>query len=230
MTIPDFCTDNPFEAGFLGRPVWSLKDASKAIDTVNMAKAADVGLINCRLPEGEDVLALKAAGFRLVETLVTLRAAIWKVDDVPKNIRRTQIADADACGLVARATFKDDRFHQDPEISNDVADDIKAAWVENSVKGRANAVFCAEINREIVGFNACLLDGDDAVIDLIGVHPQVQGQGVGTNLLDVMALHYRGRASHIRLGTQLSNEASLEFYDSLGFSEVNRAQSWHWTP
>jgi len=230
MTVSTEYTDCPFEAGFFGRPVWRLAEAGNAVGVVEGAKAANVGLISCRVPEGSETSELVAAGFRLVEILVTLRAEIWRVDEVPKDIRRAHMEDAVACGEVARVAFKADRFHQDPEFSDDIANDIKATWVENSVKGRANAVFCAEINREIVGFNACLFDGDDAVIDLIGVHPQVQGQGIGTKLLDIMALHYRGRASHIRLGTQLSNEASMEFYDSLGFSEVSRAQTWHWTP
>ena len=139
--------------------------------------------------------------------------------------------EAEQCSMIAESCFRYDRYHADPLIDGAIADRIKGAWMRNSVLGRADAVLLvlAETG-SIAGFNACMFYGEAAIIDLIGIALNQQRKGYGRLLIQAMHAHYRGRAKKLRLGTQLTNQASLDFYESLGFQEVNRQESWHWTP
>lgn len=232
MTTRDFVTDLPFEAGFLDGPVWRLDNPEHARDAVVMAREAGVRLMSCRVPEPDDrSSSLRLAGFRKVEVLLTF-ARDLEPEDMPASVRlaKPDEADAAACAEIGRTTFSFDRFHADPLISNDAADALKEIWVKNAVMGRADCVLVAEEDGRIVAFNACLLKGRTAIIDLIGVDASVRGRGFGRQLVHAMHAHYKDRADRIQLGTQLANERSLAFYGSLGFEEVACQQTWHWTP
>ncbi|RED52443.1 acetyltransferase (GNAT) family protein [Aestuariispira insulae] len=227
--------DLAFEASFFGRPVWRLKDAAAAEDVVMEAREQGVGLISCRLPAGETGgRGLARHGFRLVETLVTLTCPVagQKMPDGVSPAMRSE-EEALSCAEIGAKTFKHDRFHADSQVDNAIADALKSAWVANAVKDRADCVLLYRDEvQEIRGFNACLFRPSDkmAIIDLIGIDPECQRQGIGSRLLQGMHAHYHGRADEIRLGTQLANKQSLDFYRRNGFQELFRQETWHWVP
>lgn len=220
-----------FESGIFGAPVWRLDDPSRAAEIVELANRENVALINCRLPEGKGS-SPSQVGFRHVETLVTLETSL-KSQEMPGQVMLAKRTDQEAeqCAAIAQNCFRYDRYHADPMIDDAIADRIKGDWMRNSVLGRADAVLLAlgDVGN-IAGFNACMFNGEAAIIDLIGMDPNQQRKGYGRLLIQAMHAHYKGRAKKLRLGTQLSNQVSLDFYKSLGFQEVNRQESWHWTP
>ena len=224
-----------FEAGFLNCPVWRLRDAGAAAETVLEARKRNVGLILCRLPEDAALAGrLDQAGFRKVEVLVTLACPVQK-REMPMGVSLSERSEEDAlaCSKIGRSAFRYDRFHADPRIDDAAADALKATWVANSVRGRADSILLyRDADHRIAGFNACLYDENSrsAIIDLIGIGIGSQRKGIGTRLIDGMHAHYFGRAEEIRLGTQLANEASIAFYRRNGFEEVKREQTWHWMP
>lgn len=217
--IPDFCADQPFDASILGSPVWRLNDVDRADDAVTAARKAGVGLLVYRGPG-------KPRGLRPVETLITFEGAVSKAEP-SCAVRPAERAEADDVAEIARTSFRTDRWHADPAISNDKADAFKATWARNAVLGRADTVFVVEREGRLVGFNAVLSRDGVAVIDLIAVAPGNQGQGLGRALIEAMGSI---EAQHARVGTQASNAASIALYRSVGFAPVSRAETWHWTP
>lgn len=112
---------------------------------------------------------------------------------------------------IAEKCFIHDRFHQDPHIPDGVAGKIKRAWMKNCLDGgRGNRVFSLPD-----GFLCAMLQGDYAVIDLIGVDPAKQGLGIGSVLVDMFLWYYQGLK--YRVGTQLANIPSLRLYARKGF-------------
>jgi ribosomal protein S18 acetylase RimI-like enzyme len=99
--------------------------------------------------------------------------------------------------------------------------------MRNACAGRADAVLVAREGGRVVGFNACLLNGDRAVIDLIAVAETAQGRGCGRKLVDGALACYAGKATEMRVGTQSRNLASLALYRACGFAVVETAMTLH---
>ena len=191
---------------------------------------AGVRLVTCRRPESDRamLLALQAGGFRVIECLLTLaRPLDGAVPAMPAGVSLAKPEDAEGCARVGGGAFRYDRFHADPTIDHGRADALKAAWAGNAVRGRADAVFVTRAGGAITGFSACLLRGDIAVIDLIGVAPAHQAQGLGRALTEAALAHYAGRAKRMLVGTQSCNYASLALYQRAGFRIESSALTLH---
>lgn len=226
--IPEFCTDQPFDGSILGAAVWRLNDAGRTADAVSAASSAGVGLMFYRGPS-DRASDLEPHGFRRVETLVTFEGEL-PAGPAPSHVRRATTGDANAVASIAHSAFRTDRWHADPLIPDDRADEFKAAWARNDTTGRADAVLLAyAADGAVAGFNAILLRGDVAVIDLIAVAPGHQGHGMGRALIQGMGA-FLPSARSVRVGTQAANAASLKLYASFGWREVSRADTWHWVP
>jgi len=226
--VPEFCTDQPFDGSILGAPVWRLNDPERAGEAVAAARDSAVALISHRGPSETGAL-LEPHGFRNVETLVTFEGAMPSGASAA-SVRLATPDDADAVGEIAATSFTTDRWHADPLIPNERANAFKAAWAKNDVMGRADAVLLAVADDdEIAGFNAVLLRDGIAIIDLIAVAPGYQGNGFGRALIQGMASAFPDTET-VRVGTQASNAASQRLYASVGWREIDRAETWHWVP
>jgi ribosomal protein S18 acetylase RimI-like enzyme len=188
------------------------------------------GFISCRRREDdiETLIALQSSGFHLVECLLTLERSLGADEvDMPTPIDRAAAADADGCAAIGGTAFQHDRFHSDPNISTVAANRLKAQWAANAVGGRADAVFVSRNNGRVIGFNACLLRGDTAIIDLIGVAPEQHGQGLGRSLVQAAIAYYAKRARRLVVGTQSRNYRSLALYQGQGFRVKDSAFTLH---
>lgn len=225
--MPDFLRPSLFEAGYLDGPVCWLIDPIQAAGAVAYAEQTDTKLIACRTNAD-----LTAAGFRRIETLVTFEIAIADLPmrgiPVGFEIRQAGTADIESCRSLAIAELRHNRFHADPGIDDTAADAMRAAWVENDIRGRADQVLLACQDGKIVGFNALMVRDDAVIIDLIAVSAKAQGQGIGKAL--VAAIGKAEDCRMIRVGTQAANGTSIAFYKSLGFHEIDRQDTWHWMP
>jgi len=226
----------PFEEALLQTPVWRVlvdgtPDAHDIAALAVATRVEQVGLAMCRLDEGDPAIELfSAAGFRPVEVLLTYDAPLPAAAVMPAGVRTAVESDIADCRAVAAASFRFDRFHTDTVIDHATADSLKAQWVENALRGRADAVLVAEREGTIAGFNACLLTPGAAVIDLIAVRPHAQGAGIGRMLVSGAFAHFAGRAPVLRVGTQEDNHASCRLYESFGMEVVRRQVTLHWTP
>lgn len=230
-TAAPVLTERSFEAEHLGGPVFDCADPERAAAAVEQARKAGAILVSCRT-EGAGT-HLSNAGFRKVETLVTFeRKTAGRIVEGPITaaVRSGGVEDIPACRRIAVAALRWDRFHADPRIDDRAADTLKADWIENDLRGRADVTFVVEALGNVAGFCAMLLRSDVAVIDLIAVDPDRQGQGLGRALVAAALDHYRDRVAAMQVGTQAGNPSSLNFYRSMGFEEIRRADTWHWMP
>ncbi len=227
-----------FETGVVGVPVGRLTvdadDDARALAQLTADWRADgVWLVSCRLPPGSAAIpVLEEHGFRAVETLVTFRRALAPAPTPkgvePKGVEPARPGDADACVAIAGRAFTHDRLHRDKRVPAAAADLIRERWVRNDLGGRADASLVARDGGAVVGFNLCLRDGDEAVIDLIAVDAGRRNKGIGRRLVDAAIAHYAGRARAMRVGTQADNAPSIKLYRAAGFVEADRKITLHW--
>jgi len=224
----------PFETGLLGRPVGKLflrggapRDDRLAALTAGWRRQG-VWLVACRVPESVPAVAgLEKNGFRAVETLVTFRRQLAP-QPMPDGVVMARADDADACVAIARRAFTNDRLHRDRRVPAGIADVVREQWIRNDLGGRADVSLVTRGGGRVTGFNLCLLDGDEAVIDLIAVDDDHRQKGLGRALVRGALAHYGGRARTMRVGTQADNAPSLKLYGGTGFVEAERQITLHW--
>jgi ribosomal protein S18 acetylase RimI-like enzyme len=224
-----------FESSVLGRPVADLAVPAPDVENLDQilqrARSSGWGLVSCRIPVGwkRVAAALQASSFRHVETLVTFERPITPSSHGVEAVDVARTTDHVGCTAIARRAFRYDRFHADPLIPNDLADELKARWLENDLKGRADLALVVRDGKTPVGFNLCLLRDGVAVIDLIAVAPEAQKRGLAGALIRAALSHLAGRADVLRAATQDTNTASIGLYLSLGFRPICEQTTWHLT-
>lgn len=229
---------SPFEETELGGPVLRLTlgahaKASDVRAVVERARAQQACLVFTRLPSSDrkNASALKEAGFREIEQLITFRRAILPLPEYDQVIDLARAEDFTACIEIGRRAFTTDRYHADPEIPDAVADTLKARWVENSLAGRADTALVArDESGGVVGFNLIMNTSDGPSIDLIAVAENQRGRGIGRALVAAALAHYQGQAEAMLVGTQSRNTASMALYPALGFDRIAEQTTFHWTP
>lgn len=187
------------ETEVFGKPVGKTSDP--------LCEKADWWLLHYRAQPGAS-----PPGFRHVGTLVTLK--IWGRGE-STSCRPAVPEDIGSCREIAKS-FRYDRFHADPRIPLEQANELKARWIENAIRGRAEKVWVAE-----GGFLSVLPGGR---IDLICVEPKMRGRGVAKRLLHEAFRTY----PVLTVGTQAANEESLKLYADFNAEEMGRLEDWHW--
>lgn len=225
-------TPQPFDSTILGGPVYRAELTEVVqIPYLEDSVPDDAALVSVRVrPDWINVMQLTR--FREIERLVSFERPLSTGDggEMPEGIRFSSENDAEACAEIAGRCFSFDRYHADPELDNEAADESKRAWARNNLTGRGDAGFIAEFRGEIIGFNLCLRGEDWALIDLIAVAPEAQGLGLGKALVEAAVRHYAGLVPVLRVGTQTTNEASMAIYAANGFTKTAEMVTFHWTP
>jgi len=162
---------------------------------------------------------LTDAGFRVVDTALTFNGAIS--GDSGSHVRFARPEDRAQVVRIAGSAFRFSRFHLDPLVPPGVADTIKSSWAANYFEGkRGDGMVVAERDGQVVGFLQLLRAPQDRlIIDLIGVDPAWQGQGLGREMILHAARHGigdGGMPAELTVGTQAANTPSVRLYESLG--------------
>lgn len=80
----------------------------------------------------------------------------------------------------------------------------------------------AQLDQEIIGFQISLVMEKRGHLARLTVHPEKQGQGIGTRLLaDVFAQLAKTGLTEITLNTQTDNIPSHQLYTSFGFQRIS---------
>ena len=113
--------------------------------------------------------------------------------------------------------FPNSRFYDDSFFSQEEADNLHVAWIENSVLGEAADLV---LHLEGKGFVTCKKreDGVGEII-LLGVKDSFRGKNLGKVLMDCSVEWFSVNGiKEIKIKTQLKNIAAMNFYRKLGFS------------
>jgi ribosomal protein S18 acetylase RimI-like enzyme len=162
---------------------------------------------------------LTDAGFRVVDTALTFDGVISGTPG--SHVRFARPEDRAQVARIAGSAFRYSRFHLDPRVPAGVADAIKSSWAANYFDGnRGDGMVVAERDGKVAGFLQLLRAPQDRlIIDLIGVDPVLQGQGLGREMILHAARHGIGDnriPAIITVGTQAANIPSVRLYESLG--------------
>jgi GNAT superfamily N-acetyltransferase len=177
---------------------------------------------------------LEKNGFRLVVGLLTFGVS------PPENPPCSEGSDGLRWGFhapedlpalrkIASAIFSIDRFHSDPAIGKEKADEVYLRWVENSCAGFADCVLVAR-DEQPIGFTTLRIDRSSkpclgvsvGVIDLVATSGGHRRKGVA-KLLTLAALQWFRQAGceWVEVGTQLANLRASRVYQAAGFKFVN---------
>lgn len=182
---------------------------------------------------------LEEAGFITVDGLLTFALDLAEHRSAPNGhdftIRLATAADADQAAALARTAYLYDRFHSDPFIDRERADELHAAWVHNSCTGKAaDAVLLAEDKTGLLGFVSCSVQRDTTerlgrtvgTIALVAAAEHAQGRGVGY-ATTMAALEWFGQqgCEIVEVGTQVRNIPASRLYQKCGFRLVGSSIS-----
>lgn len=130
------------------------------------------------------------------------------------NIRNATVADVPAVAALERALFGADAWTE--------------AAVLSELRGAARRALVAVVADEVVGYAVSLRAGEVADLQRIGVHPDLQRQGVANRLLaDVLDAARADGAERVLLEVSAANGPALAFYVAAGFVEINRRHRYY---
>lgn len=153
--------------------------------------------------------------------------------DIETNceIRLSRPEDIEQIKAIAHSSYMHDRFHSDPLIPKEAADNLHAVWLENSCLGKAaDAVIVAAKGDRVLGYVTCKIDRLTALylgftvgaIVLVATASDARRQGVAKRMTyGALNWFYDQGVSVVEIGTQLSNIAASRVYESCGFRLVN---------
>lgn len=228
-----FLQKDPWLAGILNREVYRI--AAEKLPGGDWALPAETSRVFAYAkldPQAHRAIGLlEDRGFRLVDTNVTFGKAVTPAGtpDAGQVLRAARPGDEEAVTAIARSSFVFSRFHADPLIPRETADEVKARWAANFFSGaRGDAMIVAEHNGRVSGFLLLALKKEEQamIIDLIAVDKTARDRGIASGMIRFAERSLRGFRT-ISVGTQLANQASIRLYESLGFRFASAAYVFH---
>lgn len=201
---------------------------------LSAAKILGIRHVSIRLDAGDDagIQTLERRGFLNVDALATfgLELASAAPAAADGGVRPATDADVQEIGDIAAESFRDGRFHADPDLGPEAGRRVYRAWAIACCEGAAaDAVLVASGPRGPLGFVACRMQLDTAAhlerpagtIVLIATAAPARGRGLGTDLVTAACAWFRQRhAVAVEVGTQLRNVAAARLYEGCGFRLV----------
>ena len=215
------------------------KLADNLLDAMHLdCRSRGVQYLIARIPSSATDIAhvMQQREYLLVDGLINyhydLSSALPETLDIPDIVfRQGNTVDIPQCLHIASRSYALDRFHTDPLISQERADQVHRLWVENSFrKISADQVWVAEFQHDAQAYITGSIDKvsqqvlPDTIghVGLVAAGQAVRGKGVATALC-VHALHgfHQMGVQHVEVGTQITNITAQRIYQKAGFRPIN---------
>lgn len=172
--------------------------------------------------------ALESIGFSYLENLVTLA---FDSDQKPSSCPEPVNSDlAEVIAEKAQGLFKTSYMFSLSSLPDDKIDEMHKHWVlfvHNEPEGVVLAV--TDDSNQPLGFVTLRNLQDAVIIDLFGVFPEAQGQGVAGQLLEKAFAFSKSRWNKgICVKTQSDNFAALRVYTKAGYRIVQSDVTLGW--
>jgi len=223
-----------FVGEYLAKPAWRVTQPELVVPA--MFQGGDAGFAYSKVlaSKPQSAAGLQACGFRLIDTNVQLDLPIADVGDptltLPSGYEVRWAVENDRAGVeaVAGESFVFTRFHLDPDIPDEAANGIKAAWAGNFFDGkRGDQMAVATCKGEPVGFLQLLFADSTLIIDLIAVAGDHQGNKLASAMIQFAAQENASLDRYL-VGTQIANTPSLRAYEKLGFRVCDASYVFHY--
>jgi GNAT superfamily N-acetyltransferase len=181
-------------------------------------------IIDAKIPANahDATRILHGFGFHTVCTQIALVHRLFPVPDHPPAVSFARSSDMSEMAIRAHVeNFRSDRFSLDFRIDRAARDNLYAAWIRNSIGGRAQLA--------LYGANFCSFrEGCDVLtIDLLSVLDK--RRGIGRNLVNAVLAVARGRGVRaVQVVTECGNEAAWRLYLSCGFAVTGFLDCLHY--
>jgi len=140
------------------------------------------------------------------------------------HVREARPSDADAVRRVAEAAWHD---AHDPIVGPDAVEDFLAKYYDpDDLRDRYrtghSTTFVAIADGDLVGYASGVPSSDGYTLGAVYVHPDSQGRGVGSQLLERVEGDARDAGyDAIDLVVMADNDDATGFYESRGFERVD---------
>lgn len=236
----------PWDTDVFGLPCHELRIKEARSDNLQGAlcqwtrRLAERGgaFAHASLPPGDVQLArlLCRHGFYPVETLLTMKLTLGEmrpaVERPPAEmaLRPATPAEGPELCAIAESAFTADRFHLDPNLKPELADERYRRWLSEGLdSGDAVLVYEDRGRGRIVGFLHFREAGESTLSMSLGaVAKQYQGTGVGAAMIQIGLEEYRRRGflfAETRIST--NNLPVMETLSMLGFRLRAAATTFH---
>ena len=235
----DFIQRDAFLESILDRPAYKINEFSepsllKLLHDKSYKKKGSFFYTKVDCSNVSNLRAFENSGFKIIEQNITLEKKRGDsnlkdplMDRQQYEIRWAQDEDRKFIEKIAQSSFYHDRFHQDPNIDNSLADEIKRQWAGNFFSGkRGDAMIVSTANNRPVAFLLLLLAKKHSVIDLIAVSKKHRKKGLSKQMIRY-ALQNHSYSNGWIVGTQSTNIPSVKLYESLGFQTIRSQYVLH---
>jgi ribosomal protein S18 acetylase RimI-like enzyme len=221
---------------------------SNPVNANNIKEALTENIINLATNKGahsitsrvslEDIATIQLfeqKGFISTDNLVTYAMAqneysqkiTAKKHSIIQYLEKNNQSHIESLKFLAQQSFKNDRFHNDPLISNELADTIYYKWMENALNDSNQTIVIAidEHNQLPVGFVISTINNianlKIGIIVLIAVDENYRGLNIGLDMLNESMNFFKYQhVDVIQVGTQISNIPAQKLYTKMGFKPV----------
>jgi len=162
-------------------------------------------------------------GFSFVEGEIVFKKNLLEVNNsVSLSSFNCYLAlenDIDELKDIVNNLYVKSRFRE-PWFSPAERDSFYQTWIENAVLSKFDdCCLVLKSESDISGFVTVRIRNNEAIIGLIGVASNFQGQGIGSKLLKLIETYcLANNVRNIRVSTQTSNTPAANLYSKNGFS------------
>lgn len=234
----------PWDTAIFGTPVLQINglevrgaNARETMADFECARdACRSGLVSCRLSHHllRESMLLEDVGFRFIEMVYQPEINLYGSSEFHDTGHLTALlateADLPEVLAVAGSAFRNERFHVDPRLSVECANERYRNWARSSLSHPTQRLCVLRANSALLAFfvTEALPDGT-CYWHLNAVSPEFQGKGYGRLAWRTM-LEQARREGMVRVRTSIvaRNHRVLNLYASLGFSFAAPAMTFHW--
>jgi GNAT superfamily N-acetyltransferase len=188
------------------------------------AERYDQVLRRTRLENLAEVWALEGTGFELMDVGVTFAQPVAPGRHAPQwpDFRVVPSTD-EAVEVIARdmvGTPWGSRYEADPAYAPSDVRELRARWLINSHRGRAQAFFVGTFDGRPAGYVTCLIDKktSEGEIELVGTLPAYRGRRVASRVIEHALAWFGERCARVTVRTQATNIAAATLYERSGFT------------
>jgi ribosomal protein S18 acetylase RimI-like enzyme len=189
--------------------------------------------VYAKVPSGHSLWPnwLKQEGFQWIDSQITFEKP---VDVYENNGDLAQVRHAlpqdekEVVDLAARG-FSHTRFHVDPKIQPEKANQIEAQWAQNFFRQkRGDQMIVALREGKVAGFCQVILqEPHTIVIDLICTDAMFRRQGVARSMIGFVQSQ-NVRMKTLRINTEGSNTESNNLYQKMGMKPIISVDIFHY--
>jgi hypothetical protein len=192
--------------------------------------------------DAHSIFALQQAGYYLADSMAEYYFNYRKTT-VPQvaHTCEMKLFDPNDLELVKRSSktiFKNylGRFHSDPNLDREKADQLYEKWIINSCTGLADDCILALMNGKLAGITSVKMQrGPNAVLPLklgevalVGVVPECRGLKVCTSLISYAQKYFDGKIDQLQYATQVNNFYVHGILVKLGFLMKYAFHTFHY--